>query len=258
MRRLALFAVASVALSACALKSDVRRVEEQLLEMQAEAARTDSVRAAVLDHIIWLQEQYLDSLSAVRRWLVAFQGDVRTDMTDVRRQLVQIQELTGQSQQRLTELRGQLDTRLRQPIVVPGGQPGDTAAGGAVGDIDAQELFDLSLEQMRRGSPGAARTGFQAFLATYSQHPLAADAQFFLGETWEESEPDSAASAYELVARNFPDSRRAPTAVYRLGLIAERRGDQRAAEVYYQRVIAGWPRSDEAQLARTKLGNPQN
>ena len=217
--------------------------------MQTEAARTDSVRAAVLEHIVDLQQEYLDSLSVLTHRLMAFQGDVRRDMTDVQRQLVQIQELTGQSQQRLTELRRQLDQRLRQPVVAPAGQPGDSAAGGGVGDIDAQELYDMSLEQLRRGSPGTARTGFQGFLEVYPQHPLAADARFFLGEAWEESEPDSAAAAYELVARNHPDSRRAPTAVYRLGLIAERRGDQRAAEVYYSRVIAGWPRSEEAQLA---------
>ncbi len=258
MRQLALFAAASVALSACALKSDVRRLEEQLQVMQAEAARTDSVRAAVLDQIVSLQQDYLDSLARMQSWLVSFQGVMRRDMTDVQRQLVQIQELTGQSQQRLTDLRGQLDRRLSQPVVTPSGQPGDSAAGGGVGDIDAQELYDLSLEQLRRGSPGTARAGFQGFLDVYAQHPLAADAQFFLGESWEESEPDSAAAAYELVARNHPDSRRAPTAVYRLGLIAERRGDQRAAEVYYSRVIAGWPRSEEAQLARTKLGNPEN
>ena len=84
----------------------------------------------------------------------------------------------------------------------------------------------------------------------------AADARFFLGESWGEGNPDSAAAAYEHVVRRHPDSRRAPTALYRLGLFAERRGDQRAAEVYYGRVIAGYPRSEEAQLARTKLGNP--
>jgi tol-pal system protein YbgF len=258
VRRFALFAVATVALSACALKSDVRRLEEQLQVMEAEAARTYSVRAAVLDQIVRLQQDYLDSLAMLQRWLVTFQGSMRRDMTDVQRQLVQIQELTGQSQQRLTELRRQVDRRLSQPVVVPPGPPGDSAAAGGVGDIEAQELYDLSLEQLRRGSPGTARAGFEAFLGTYGQHPLAPDAQFFIGESWEGSEPDSAAAAYEAVATNYPDSRRAPTALYRLGLIAERRGDQRAAEVYYTRVIAGWPRSEEAQLARTKLGNPEN
>jgi tol-pal system protein YbgF len=117
-------------------------------------------------------------------------------------------------------------------------------------------LYSVSLQQLRRGSPNTARLGFLTLLADFPDHPRASDAQFFIGETWEESEPDSAAAAYELVIRNHPDSRHAPTALYRLGLMAERRGDRRAAQVYYSRVIAGYPRSEEAQLARTKLGNP--
>ncbi len=253
MTKLSLLAAATLALGACALKGDVRRVEERLQEMQAETARTDSVRAVVLDQILAQQEQVLDSLALLQRRLAAFQGDVRSDMTDVQRQLVQIQELTGQSQQRLTDLRAQVDTRLREAgAAVPAGAEAP-AAGGAIG---SQELYDLSLEQLRRGSPATARAGFQKFLEDFPGHPLSADARFFLGESWEATDPDSAARAYERVVRDYPDSRRAPTGLYRLGLIAERRGDQRAAEVYYQRVIAGYPRSEEAQLARTKLGNP--
>jgi tol-pal system protein YbgF len=198
-----------------------------------------------------LQRHFLDSLEILQRRIAAFQGDVRTDMTEVQRQLVQIQELTGQSQQRLTELRGQLDTRGRE--VGPTGGGGEPAEAGEIG---AQELFDLSLEQLRRGSPGTARAGFGKLLDDHPRHPLAGDAWFFLGESWADANPDSAAAAYEEVVRSYPNSRRAPTALYRLGLVAERRGDRRAAEVYYSRVIAGYPRSEEAQLARTKLGNP--
>jgi tol-pal system protein YbgF len=110
---------------------------------------------------------------------------------------------------------------------------------------------------LRRGSPGTARAGFQQFLREYPRHPLAGDAWFFLGESWEASDGDSAAVAYDQVVEQFPDSRRAPTALYRLGLLAERAGDRRAAEVYYSRVIAGYPRSEEARLARSKLENPE-
>jgi len=44
-----------------------------------------------------------------------------------------------------------------------------------------------------------------------------------------------------------------PSALYKLGLLAERRGDKPAARTYFARVIAGYPRSDEANLARDKL-----
>jgi tol-pal system protein YbgF len=176
-------------------------------------------------------------------------------MTEVQRQLVAIQELTGQSQQRISELRAQMDARADAAFAAPeGAPPGDSAA---VGDVGAQEMFDVSLEQLRRGSPGTARAGFQQFLREYPRHPLAGDAWFFLGESWEASNGDSAAVAYDQVVEQFPDSRRAPTALYRIGLLAERAGDRRAAEVYYSRVIAGYPRSEEARLARSKLENPE-
>jgi tol-pal system protein YbgF len=250
-----LIAAASVALSACALKGDVRRVEEQVAALKAETARADSARAVFLDQVLLFQQHLLDSLQVLQRRVSMFQGDVRSDMTEVQRQLVQIQELAGQSQQRLSELRAQLDQRQSTvPGVPAAGDTGPEAAGAA--DINAQELYNLSLQQLRRGSPLTARAGFTKLLTDYPNHLLAADAQFFVGETWEEVDPDSAAAAYEFVIRNHPDSRHAPTALYRLGLLAERRGDRRAAEVYYTRVIAGYPRSEEAQLARTKLGNP--
>lgn len=256
MRSLPLLALATVTLGGCALKGDVRRVEEQLVEFRAETARSDSLRAVMLDEVLELQQQFLDSLAYLQRRLIAFQGDVRTDMTEVQRQLVAIQELTGQSQQRISELRAQMSARTAAGMVgAEGAAPGDSAA--PVGDVGAQEMFDVSLQQLRRGSPGTARAGFQQFLREYPRHPLAGDAWFFLGESWEASDSDSAAVAYDQVVEQFPDSRRAPTALYRLGLLAERAGDRRAAEVYYSRVIAGYPRSEEARLARSKLENPE-
>jgi TolA-binding protein len=259
-----------VSLSACALKGDVRRVEAQLAEFREETGgpAPDSARAvvlgAVLDEVMAIQQRTLDSLLALERRVARFQGDVRTDMTEVQRQLVQVQELTGQSQQRLSELRTQLDDRLYRPVapMVVVSPTGDTTVQQPLqqpqpgGGIDAQELYDLSLQNLRRGSPLTAREGFRRLLADFPQHPLAPHALFFIGESWEESEPDSAASAYEAVVEYFGDSQRAPMALYRLGLLAERRGDNAAAQVYYSRVIAGYPRSEEAELARLKLQNP--
>lgn len=254
MKQLALIAAGSVALSACALKGDVRRVEAQVQDMQGETARADSVQAALLDQILTFEQRLVDSLFALQRRLQAFQGDVRSDMTEVQRQLLQLQELSGQNQQRLSELRSRLEGRTQGPVVGAPSAGGDSAGGGS--SVDARQLFDLSLQNLRRGATQTARTGFRKILSDFPRDPLAADATFFIGESWEEANVDSAAAMYEKVASAYADSRHAATALYRLGLIAERRGNQRAARLYYERVIAGYPRSEEAQLARTKLGNP--
>ncbi len=248
----------AVALSACALKGDVRRVETQVAVLRQQTARADSARAVVLERLLdevqLLQRTVLDSLAAQQRRLTLSQGELREDVSDVQRQLVQIQELMGQSQQRISELRGQIEQRRSQQAPPPAGAGGDTtaAAAGPVGP-GPEQLYDLAVRQLRAGSPQTARQALQKLLQDYPQHDRVPDALFQLAESWVGANADSAARAYERIAQEHASSPRAPAALYKLGLMAEQRGDQRAARVYYQRVVAGYPRSEEAALARTKL-----
>ena len=246
----------AVALGACALKGDVRRVETQVAQLRQETARADSARAVSLnrqlDDVLVLQRAVLDSLSAQQRRLTLAQGELRNDLTDVQRQLVQIQELMGQSQQRLSEIRGQFEQR-RQQVAAPPPSAGDTTRVLASDEPGPEQLYDLAVRQLRGGSPQTARQALQKLLTDYPQHDRVPDALFQLAESWAGTSPDSAARAYERIAQQHANSTRAPAALYKLGLLAEQRGDSRAARVYYQRVVAGYPRSEEAALARTKL-----
>ena len=242
-----------VALGACARQSDVNRVETQLRQLRTETARADSARAVLLNQIVLLQRRILDSLALQENRLVAFRGDIRSDLTEIQRQLVQVQELTGQSQQRLTDLRGQIESRS-QALASAARAANDSGGGGTVpGTPGPDQLYEVSLQQHRRGSPQTARLGFQTFLKSYPTHERAADALFFIGETWGAANTDSAQASYEMVVKSFPNSARAAPALYRLGLLAEKRSDKTAARTYYMRVTAAYPRSEEAALARDKL-----
>jgi len=226
-------------------------------------ARADSARADFVDftlrQIMSMQQQVLDTLVAQDRELSMFRGTIRSDLTEVQRQLLQIQELTGQSQQRLSELQGRITAREMTPMVAEPQTRSDSTTAAAPAPTNAQssveEVYRVAVSLLNRGSPQTARTAFQQLLQQFPDHALAPDAQFHIGASWEGSNPDSASAAYELVARNYPNSPRAPTALYRLGLLAEQRGDMEAAQVYYNRVVSGYPQSDAAELARTKL-NP--
>lgn len=253
MKHAVALSAAVVVLSGCALKGDVRRVERQLQAMQEEAARADSARAVDLARLADLLDAVGDSLVAHQRSLTVLRGELRSDVTDIQRQLVQIQELTGQSQQRLSELRTQLEQRPAAPVTPTGGEqpaaPPDESLPGP------NQLFELGLQQLRRGSPQAARMAFQQLITSYADHERVADAWYFVGDSWGTAAPDSAAAAYERVVRDHTTSARVPGALYKLGLLAERRGDRDAARVYYQRVLADYPRSEEAALAREKLNS---
>lgn len=241
----------------CALKGDVRRVELQVEALRVERIRADSQHAATIDTVRALLGAVQDKIAAQQAYLVQLRGDMKTDLLAVQQQLVSVQELTGQSQQRLTELRGRLEAQARQPLPVldtsraapgvPVGPSGNPAGPGP------DQMWDLSLQQFRRGSPATARLGFREFLRVFPSDERAPDALFHIGETFAGESADSAATVYQQVVKTYPNSPRAPSALYKLGLLAEQRGDKAAARTYYARVIAGYARSEEANLARDKL-----
>src|SRR5438876_942897 len=239
----------------CALKGDGRKVELQVQVLQADLARSDAARAAERDTILAAVRLLQQALATQQAYLVQMRGDLRTELLSVQQQLVSVQELTGQSQQRLTELRSRIEARNQQQDNA--GPSGGAGAGGApVGPSGnpagpgPDQMYDLSLQQYRRGSLATARLGFREFLRVFPTHERAPDALFYLGESFEQAAPDSAAAVYDQVVKTYPKSPRAPSALYKLGLLAEQRGDRATARKYYSRVITGYPRSPEADLAR--------
>ena len=235
----------------CALKGDVRKVELQVQALRADLATSNAARAAERDTILAAVRLLQQALATQQAYLVQMRGDVRTDLLSVQQQLVAVQELTGQSQQRLTELRSRIESRAQQP------DPGVPAAGGVpVGPSGnpagpgPDQMYDISLQQYRRGSLATARLGFREFLRVFPTHERAPDALFYIGESFEQAAPDSAAAVYDQLVRAYPKSPRAPSALYKQGVLAEQRGDKPTARTFYSRVIAGYPRSPEADLAR--------
>ncbi len=248
MRRAAiLLPVALAAVGGCALRSDVDRVEARIATLQEETARQDSARARQVTELLALQRQLLDTVAASQRALTAFRGDVSRDLYGVQQQLMQVQELTGQSQRRLSELRGDLEARGQQ-LEAPAGAP----AAGRPGPSSSQ-MYEASLQQLRGGSTATARMGFRQLLAQFPSAPEAADAVYFIGESFAGEAPDSAAAYYRRVVQDHPRSSRAPAALYKLGLLAEQRRDTAAARQAYQQVVDRYPGADEAALARDRL-----
>lgn len=259
---------AALTLGGCAMKSDVNRVQNDVLVLREENARQDSARARQLGEIIRMQQQLFDSLATTRETIRTLRGDVANDLYGVQQQLVQLQELTGQSQRRLTELRTQLEARAEQLATStspgsPAGTPssaappradsGSAAPAPAGGNASADQMYEASLGQLRRGSASTARLGFRELLRSYPQSDKVPDALYFIGESFRTENADSAAAYYDMVARSYPQSARAPAALYNLGLLNERASKNAAARDAYQRVVQSYPKSDEAALARDRL-----
>jgi tol-pal system protein YbgF len=255
-RRLVGLLLLPAATGCVAMRSDVVNLERQLAEQRTATARADSAMAASVSSLGRLLQAVADSVAAQQFALARLRGDLQVDLTSVQQQLVAIQELTGQSQQRLSELRGALAERSATQAPAPAAGPAGAAVPGpaAPAEPDADQLFDLALQQLRRGSPGTARTGFAEFLRRFPDHARAADAVFFTGEAWgADQRADSAAVAYRTVVQRWPRSPRAASATYRLGLQALAGGRSAEARDAFTRVVTQYPTAEEAALARERL-----
>jgi tol-pal system protein YbgF len=265
MRRLVrrLTPAALLATGACfATRDDVRVLQTDLLEVRTQSAQSDSAIRHRLEEVVATLGTVTDSVRSLGTRLTRMQGDLRGDLYEMGQQLIQIQELTGQSQQRLQELRSEMEQRSQEiataqttGAVDTSGATGSPAAGGtATGAPGPNQLFQLSLEQLRRGSAGAARTGFEELLRQYPTSDVAADAQFYIGEAYNaEGNAAAADSAYAIVVSKYPTSARAPTALYKRALALEAAARTSAARAALNQLIQRYPRSDEAALARERL-----
>jgi tol-pal system protein YbgF len=280
-----LLPLALLATGACfATREDVQALHTDVQTLRADNARSDSARRVALDRVVASMNIVRDSLGLLSLRVVKMQGDVRGDLYNVGQQLLQIQELTGQSQQRVQELRASLEAKQSDiasstapagsppPMGATGAPPATTGATsaptsppragapspspvtGAGGTPGPNQLFQISLEQLRRGSPGAARTGLLTLLQQYPTSDLVPDAQFYLGEAYhQEGNAAGADSAYAAVVSGYPTSPRAPTALYKRALGMEEKGNVTGARGLLNDLVQRYPRSDEAALAKERL-----
>ena len=249
-RSLVLGAGVVAGLGGCVSKSDIQGVQDDVALFKAETARRDSARAAQLTQVIQVQQRVMDSLTSSRKAVSQLRGDLASDLYNIQQQLVQLQELTGQSQQRLSELRTRLEARSEQISTTA---PGDTSNPSPSSNASADQMYEASLAQLRRGSTSTARQGLREMLRTYPTSTRAGDALYFIGQSFAAENPDSAAVYYDQVVQKYPTSSRAGSALYNLGLVAERRKETKKAREAYQRVVQKYPQSDEAALARDRL-----
>jgi tol-pal system protein YbgF len=190
---------------------------------------------------------------------VSIQGDVRGEARIIREQLLQVQSLLGQSAATINRLRAEMERTggAPPPAAVPpaGGAmlPPDSAAP-ATSTVGPAQLYQNGRDQLNRNSTSTARGLFQELLLKYPTSEFAAEAQYYIAESFTREKNTTAAdAAYAAVVTNYPTNQFAATSLFKRAGLAEGRNDRVTARRLYNEVIAKYPRSDEATLAAEKL-----
>ena len=250
-----LMPVAALAATGCmASKSDIRLLQDEVRTLRAMQARADSTRNAQTsrqtDSLIAVNKRTQDSLRVLAQRLGSFQATVAGELFEIGKQLITIQELAGMSTKQMMGLRSSLDERAQS--MAP---PAAAADSGAPPPAPtAANLFTAAFDQLRRGSYGTARAGFEELLRRYPEFEEASAAQLYIGDSYGiEKRTAEADSVYALVVQRYRTTKDAPTALYKYGLSQLSQGKSAQARTALNRVVREYPSSTEAELARDRL-----
>jgi tol-pal system protein YbgF len=241
--RLNLLATSALALAGCAVSPEEDPVMIRMNDLDARVQRIERV----------LTNQ---SLLELAQRIDALQSDVRGLRGEV--ELLQNQSEGGKAQTR--SLYGDLEKRLAA-LETLGGVGGATAgmsagsalpaAGGAAGE---QAAYDAAFNALKGADYPKAIQSFQGFLAAYPSSPLASNAQYWLGEAYYVTrEYDSAMAAFRKVTTDWPDSRKAPDALVKVGFTQAALGRGADARATLEEVTRRFPGTEAATLASDRL-----
>lgn len=97
---------------------------------------------------------------------------------------------------------------------------------------------------------------FQAFNRNFPNSSYAPNAHYWLGQLlFNKTEYTKAKNEFNLVVEQYLDSNKRSDAMLKLAIVEQKLNNNAAAKIWYQKVLAQYPDSSVAQLAKPRLEN---
>jgi len=250
---LALIFAALLSTGCFASKTDFLKLQDEVTATRESNNAADSAQTEQLAAVGRSIRAVSDSLPSLNRKVTAMRSTSETDIAAIRQDISQLQDLSGQSEQRLREMRARLEEKRPDPAPV-----GDPATAGSSPPAPAgpgpAQLLQAGRDQLVKGGNASARSAFDELVSRYPGSEYAPEAIFYTAQSYAAERNNAAAdSVYVVLIDRFPNSPRVATALYKRAqtMQAARRTPQ--ARQLYQEIIRRFPRSDEAALAEERL-----
>jgi tol-pal system protein YbgF len=118
----------------------------------------------------------------------------------------------------------------------------------------ARKAYDSAFAAYRAGDYQGAIAAFEGIVKRYPRDPLAANAQYWIGDAWFNLRDfKSAAAAQQLLITNYPDSPKVPDALLNLGSVYAAMGDSASARKALEELIARFPQTEAAEKGKARL-----
>jgi tol-pal system protein YbgF len=182
-----------------------------------------------------------------------FVNQNETTMQEIAKLRGQIEVLANEvakGQQRQKDFYVELDARLRKL------EPRKIVIDGKEADIDPneQKAYEAAYAAFKAADYKTAVTALQDFVRRYATSGYAANAQYWLGNSYYAlRDYPNAIAAQQVVVTNYADSPKAPDAMLNIASCYLELKDKKTAKKVLQDLVAKFPNSDSAQAAKERL-----
>jgi len=119
---------------------------------------------------------------------------------------------------------------------------------------EEESTYLAVFELLRAGRYDEAIAGFKDVTVRWPQGKYADNAWYWLGESYyAKKDYDNALDAFRNLATRFPASAKMPDALLKIGMAQAEKKQVAEAKATLQKVIADYPTSNAASLAKTRL-----
>jgi tol-pal system protein YbgF len=209
------------------LKTDVDAVRKLAADIQASIDSTKSDMQAMngkLDDMSISLKKPTEDLSRYRE--------------DADKRIIALEDRIIKFQSTLDELTKKV-TEFTQPKEIP---------------PTPDSIYMKGLDTFKTGDMPAAREIFTKFIEQYPQHDLAANAQYWIGETYySEKSYEPAILAFQEVIKNFPEKDKVPAAMLKQAMAFNAIKDIKSAKYVLKKLGESFPKSEEALKAKDLL-----
>ncbi len=239
-------------LSGCA--TDTYSVQDQLAADQARLAeRVDGIERKVDNQ----------SLLEMSRKLDAMELEVRSLRGDIETLQFELQGLNSRQRDQYMDI----DSRLQglessgaAAVAATSGAATASSAGSAAAPAagpataSEQESYNTAFNALKDGRYEQAASAFSQFLTTFPASNLADNAKYWYAETfYVRRQFAEALSTFEAVVKDYPDSRKTPDALLKIGYCNYELGQWSQAKAALTQVGQRFPDSTAARLAGQRL-----
>lgn len=122
------------------------------------------------------------------------------------------------------------------------------------GPVSMQEAYNLAYRAIRQRKSEEAILLFRNFLRRFPKSRLAANAQYWLGESYYDlKEYPASLEEFQKVLLRYPRSRKVPDALFKRALTYNRMKNPRSAALEFEKLIEKYPRHPLSQKAGGRL-----